>query len=432
MSSRGQREATTCRPPVDRNLRASWSWAPALPASRWRAASGKAGLPATLIDRQNHHLFQPLLYQVATAALSPADIAEPIRKMLGRYASVEVMLGAVTAIDVTARAWSCSRMARRAFDILVLATGATHGYFGHEEWSGFAPGLKTIEDARRIRSRLLLTFEKAEMAESGGAEAADDDRGGRRRPDRRRTGRFDRGAGALHAGARFPSHPGRNRDGAAAGSRPANPCRLSGTARSLRDGTSSKVRRHGADHLSGANASRPAHHGWRRKHWRWGCHLGRGRRRLRARAQLGVAVDRAGRVASTATLSVAGLNGIYVLGDLALTPDDNGNPLPGLAQVAKQEGVYLGRALENNSARRRSHAVRIPQPRQHRDHWTDAAVFDFGWWRSKGWFAWSFWAVIHVYLLVGFQHRLLVAIQWLWRYLTYEHGARLIADNTEH
>src|SRR5437016_4457270 len=126
-------------------------------------ALGKAGLLVTIIDRQNHHLFQPLLYQVATAALSPADIAEPVRKMLGRYAGVEVVLGAITAIDSHARKVTLADGAEVSFDILVLATGATHGYFGHEEWSSFAPGLKTIEDARRIRSRLLLTFEKAEM-----------------------------------------------------------------------------------------------------------------------------------------------------------------------------------------------------------------------------------------------------------------------------
>ncbi|HEX4860667.1 MAG TPA: FAD-dependent oxidoreductase, partial [Rhizomicrobium sp.] len=126
---------------------------------------GRAGLKVTLIDRQNHHLFQPLLYQVATAALSPADIAEPIRKMLRKEPSVEVILGEVTGIDPRARSVSLGSGKSVVYDILVLATGAAHGYFGHDEWEDVAPGLKTIEDARRIRSRLLLAFERAEMSE---------------------------------------------------------------------------------------------------------------------------------------------------------------------------------------------------------------------------------------------------------------------------
>src|SRR5215469_11666583 len=128
-------------------------------------ALGKARLSATLIDRQNYHLFQPLLYQVATAALSPADIAEPIRKMLRRYPSVEVLLGEVTSIDTSARHVVLSNGRRIAYDRLVVATGATHSYFSHDEWADHAPGLKTIEDARTIRSRLLLAFERAEMAQ---------------------------------------------------------------------------------------------------------------------------------------------------------------------------------------------------------------------------------------------------------------------------
>jgi NADH dehydrogenase len=125
---------------------------------------GAAGISVTLIDRQNYHLFQPLLYQVATAALSPADIAEPIRKVLRRYPSIEVMLAEVTGIDHAARRVSLGSGARLPYDWLVIATGATHGYFGHDDWADFAPGLKTVEDARRIRSHLLLTFEQAEMS----------------------------------------------------------------------------------------------------------------------------------------------------------------------------------------------------------------------------------------------------------------------------
>ena len=147
---------------------------------------------------------------------------------------------------------------------------------------------------------------------------------------------------------------------------------------------------------------------------------------------LGVPTDRAGRIPVTRELSVPGLKDIYVLGDLALTPDEHGNPLPGLAQVAKQEGVYLGRALAKGML-----YGTAPKPFVFHNRGNTAiigrhaAVFDFGWWRIKGVLAWGFWALIHVYLLVGFEHRLMVAIQWLWRYLTYERGARLIAENVE-
>jgi NADH dehydrogenase len=147
---------------------------------------------------------------------------------------------------------------------------------------------------------------------------------------------------------------------------------------------------------------------------------------------LGVPTDRAGRVTVNRDLSVPGLKNVYVLGDLALTPGKDGKPLPGLAQVAKQEGIYLGRAL----ARAIKTGTASPPFTFHNRGNTaiigrHAAVFDFGWWQLKGWFAWMFWALIHVYLLVGFQHRLLVAIQWLWRYITYERGARLITEHTE-
>ncbi len=140
------------------------SSAPGLPASKSRAGLGKAGIAVTLIDRQNHHLFQPLLYQVATAALSPADIAEPVRKVLRGLDSVEVMLGEVVKIDTQAKSVTLADGGALAYDWLIVATGATHGYFGHDEWAAFAPGLKTIEDARTIRSRLLMAFEKAEMS----------------------------------------------------------------------------------------------------------------------------------------------------------------------------------------------------------------------------------------------------------------------------
>ncbi|HEX3944785.1 MAG TPA: NAD(P)/FAD-dependent oxidoreductase [Rhizomicrobium sp.] len=396
-------------------------------------ALGRAGLPVTIIDRQNHHLFQPLLYQVATAALSPADIAEPVRKMLGRYPSVEVVLATVTAIDTQARKVALANGMEVPFDILVLATGATHGYFGHEEWSGFAPGLKTIEDARRIRSRLLLAFERAEVSADtteqkklmtiaviGGGPTGVELAGSiaeltrytlardfhHIRPQTATVLLLEAGARILTA---FPESLASYAE-----------VRLKKLGVTLRTNCPVERIEDGAIVAGGERI------GVGLATWAAGVTaspLGR---------LLAIATDRAGRIPVNRELSVPELQDIYVLGDLALTPDKHGNPLPGLAQVAKQEGVYLGHAL---AKRILNGTPSKPFMFHNRGNTAiigrHAAVFDFGWWRLKGWFAWTFWALIHVYLLVGSEHRLMVAIQWLWRYLTYERGARLIAENVE-
>jgi len=395
-------------------------------------ALGKAGLPVTIIDRQNHHLFQPLLYQVATAALSPADIAEPIRKMLGRHASVEVVLGAVTAIDTEIRKVTLANGMAISFNILVLATGATHGYFGHEEWSGFAPGLKTIEDARHIRSRLLLTFEKAETC----TDAAEQKRlmtiaiigGGPTGVEL---------AGSIAELARYTLARDFHRirpQTATVLLLEAGPRILTAFPESLATYAQTKLKKLGVTVRTNCPVERIEDGAIVAGGERIGVGLAIWAAGVTASPLgkvLGVA-DRAGRISVTRELGVPQLEGIYVLGDLALAPDENGNPLPGLAQVAKQEGVYLGRALAERILNGTA-----PKPFVFHNRGNTAiigrhaAVFDFGWWRLKGWFAWGFWAVIHVYLLVGFQHRLMVAIQWLWRYLTYERGARLIAENVE-
>jgi NADH dehydrogenase len=391
---------------------------------------GAAGIAVTLIDRQNHHLFQPLLYQVATAALSPADIAEPIRKMLRDHPSVEVVLGEVTAIDGPARAVTLASGVRFAYDILVVASGATHSYFGHDEWSAFAPGLKSIEDARKIRSRLLLAFEQAEMSR----DAAEQKRlmtiavigGGPTGVEL---------AGSIAELARYTLSKDFHRIRAETATvllLEAGPRILSAFPQALSDyaarklaalgvtlRTATPVERITANSLTASGEEIPVGFAI----WAAGVTaspLGK---------MLGVPTGRAGRVTVTRDLSVPGLENVYVLGDLALTPDEHGKPLPGLAQVAKQEGIYLGRALA-----KKIQSGTAPSPFTFHNRGNTAiigrhaAVFDFGWWQLKGWFAWSFWALIHVYLLVGFQHRLMVAIQWLWRYVTYERGSRLIAE----
>ena len=392
-------------------------------------ALGRANMPVTLIDRQNYHLFQPLLYQVATAALSPADIAEPIRKILRRYRSAQVILGEVERIDRAARDVVLSTGRRVPYDVLVLATGATHSYFGHPEWERSAPGLKTIADARLIRSEILRCFEEAEITEDaaererlmtfavvGGGPTGVEMAGAiaelaryvlakdfrNIRPERAKVLLIEAGPRLLTAFPESLATYGENRlkklGVTVLLDSPVTP--LSREA-ILVDGRTLPV---GATIWAAGVAASPA------ANW------------------IGVETDKAGRIRVAPDLSVPGVSDIFVIGDVASALDENGTPLPGLAQVAKQEGVYLGRAL----------ARRLPRPfppfRYHSRGNTavigrNAAIFDFGGgWELKGWVAWFFWAFIHVYLLVGFEHRLLVSVQWLWRYFTYEQGARLIVD----
>jgi NADH dehydrogenase len=391
---------------------------------------GRAGVPVTVIDRMNHHLFQPLLYQVATAALSPADIAEPIRKILRRYPSAEVLLAEVTGIDHAARQVRLSSGDRVAYDVLVVATGARHSYFGHPEWEQAAPGLKTLADARHIRSRVLLSFEHAEssrdvaeqqrlmtIAVIGGGPTGVELAGTIAELARHALARDFRNIQPgkakvllIEAGPRlltaFPERLG------AYAQRRLERLGVTILLNSPVQQVSQRALRVAGREIpvgailwaAGVEASPVA---------RW----------------LGLPLDRQGRVSVRPDLSVAGLSDVFVIGDLARTDDGHGQPLPGLAQVAKQQGIHLGRALARRIASNRA----IPPFRYHNRGNTavigrHSAIFDFGRWQMKGRIAWMLWAFIHVYLLVGFEHRILVSVQWLWRYITYERGARLIFD----
>jgi len=391
---------------------------------------GAAGVPVTLVDKQNYHLFQPLLYQVATAALSPADIAEPVRRMLRRHPSVDVVLGEASGIDVRAQRVTLGDGKVLTYDRLVLATGATHAYFGHDDWARFAPSLKSIADARAIRSRLLTAFEEAEMIDDPAA--------------RRRLMTFvvigggPTGvelAGAIAELARYTLTKDFHRVGfkevnvllLEAGPRilTAFPEKLADYAVRKLAALGVTVRVNGAvgaitkDGVQVGDEIIPASVAI------WAA----GVKASPLGALLGVATDKAGRVMVNRDLSVPGLANVYVLGDTALVRDASGNQLAGLAQVAKQEGQYLGRALAKSIRegkaspdfvfRNRGNAAIVGR---------HSAIFDFGWSRLSGPLAWFLWAFIHIYLLTGFEHRLLVAIQWLWRYLSYDHGARLIVE----
>jgi NADH dehydrogenase len=393
-------------------------------------ALGKAGIGVTIIDRHNHHLFQPLLYQVATAALSAPDIAEPIRKILGRYRSVQVLFGDVTEIDTEARTLMLADGSTVVYDLLVLATGSQPFYFGQERWAQVCPGLKTIEDARTIRSRLLMSFEHAErttdpieqsrlmtIAIIGGGPTGVELAGSIAELSRHTLARDFRNIRPEKARIILVE----------AGDRV-----LGGFAAELSEYARLRLQRLGVEVTLGkrveaiedrqitvAGAVIPV----ALTLWAAGVAASP------LATQLGSELDRNGRIQVGPDLQVVGHENVYAVGDIARFVDENERPLPGLAQVAKQQGAHLGKAL----ARAIDTGEKLPAfAFRNRGNTAivgrHAAVFESGKLKLKGWLAWSAWAIVHVYLLVGFQHRVQVSIQWLWRYLTYERGARLIAE----
>lgn len=391
---------------------------------------GNAGVSTTVIDRHNHHLFQPLLYQVATAALSAADVAEPIRKVLRRYKSVQVLFGEVLNIDTQAREVRMTCGHRLEYDYLVLATGAGPGYFGRDEWAQWAPGLKTIEDARHIRSQLLLTFERAERTNN---------------PEERKRllnvaiiGGGPTGvelAGAIAELSRYTLvrdfrsiNPADMRiELVEAGSR-----LLSGFSDEMSAYARTRLERLGVHVRTGEAVEEvgPVSIRISGKETPVGLVIWAAGVVASPLARQVGDTDRAGRVGVDDMLLVRGQKNVFALGDLAVFMGEDGKPLPGLAQVAKQQGTCLGRSL---AAHILSGEPLAPFRYNSRGNTAivgrHAAVFEQGKFKVKGWFAWMAWAVIHVYLLVGFQHRFLVSMQWLWRYLTYDRGARLIAGD---
>lgn len=392
-------------------------------------ALGKAGVETIVVDRKNHHLFQPLLYQVATAALSAADVAEPIRRILRNRKSVSVLFAEAETVDTVARkvTTACGRVI--FYRRLVVASGAGPAYFGHDEWAQWAPALKTIEEARDIRSQLLLTFERAERTEDA--------------EERQRLlsvaiiGGGPTGvelAGAIAELTRFTLARDFRRINPKATRITlveAGPRLLSGFSERMSDYAKLRLERLGVRVRTGEAVENvtPASVRIAGREEPVGLVIwAAGVSASPLARQLGD-TDRGGRVAVDATLTVKGHKDVFALGDMALCLDEKGAPLPGLAQVAKQQGAHLGKALAAHI--RRGDAI-LPFRYNSRGNTAivgrHAAVFEWGKVKIKGWFAWLAWAVIHVYLLVGFQHRLLVSMQWLWRYLTYDRGARLIAE----
>ena len=387
----------------------------------------KAAVDITLIDRENHHLFQPLLYQVATAGLSPADIAWPIRSLVRDQRNTCVLLGAVTGIDgVRKRVIMADR--NIAYDVLVLATGATHGYFGNDSWAAHAPGLKTIDDATEIRRRLLLAFERAEME----SDASERGRlltlvivGGGPTGVEMAGAVVELARKALAADFRAID-PQQTRVLLVE----AGPCLLPSFPEPLSRHAEQALRRIGVDvRLQQAVTHCSA----------TGVTLGdenvsagtviwaAGIAASPAADWLAVAGDRVGRVLIGPDLRPPGMDDVFVIGDTALARDVAGKPLPGTAPVAKQQGAYVAEAIKACLAGRA-----VPLPFRYRDRGLLAtvgrktAVIAFGRLRLKGWFAWWIWGIAHIYFLISLRNRLIVMTQWLWSYISFERGARLI------
>jgi NADH dehydrogenase len=387
----------------------------------------RAPVDVTILDRRNHHVFQPLLYQVAMAVLSPGDIASPIRWILRHQRNVEVLLGEVGRIDADRKVAHLTDGAEVTYDYLIVAAGATHAYFGHDDWLPHAPGLKTLEDALEMRRRVLLAFERAERESD---------------PVRRRAlltfvivGGGPTGvelAGALAEIARQSlAKDFRHFDPSSSkiilleggpAVLPPFPAPLRAAARrdlerlgvEVRIGT--LVTRIGQGFVE-AGASRIESE---TVLWAAGVAaspLG---------ATLGAPVDRVGRVLIRPDLTIPGHPDVFVIGDLASLSGSDGRPLPGVAQVAIQMGAH---ASHNIIRATEGQPLRAFTYRDLGDMATigrASAVADFRWLQLKGWIGWLAWLFVHLLNLVGFRNRIVVMVQWAWSYFSYQRAIRLI------
>ena len=389
-------------------------------------ALSRASVDVTILDRQNHHCFQPLLYQVATAALSPAEVAWPIRHILRGQRNATVLMAEVKGVDVAGRR-VLTDAGPFAYDYLVLATGATHSYFGHYDWAKYAPGLKYIEDALRIRRAMLIAFEKAELA--------NDDAERRRLLAFVIVGGGATGvemAGAIAEIARLTlARDFRRIDPSTAriilieaGPRilPALPEDLSSYARHA-------LERMGVEVMTATRVTQCDARGVDLEQGRidadtiiWAA----GVVASPAATWLGAAHDRAGRVTVGPDLSVPGQPEIFVIGDTAAVQDKSGRAIPGIAPAAKQMGRYVGKLVAARVAGKALPPFRYRHMGDLATIGRRAAIVNLHGLRLKGFVGWLFWGVAHIYFLIGLKNRFIVAFTWLWDYVTFHRGARLI------
>lgn len=389
-----------------------------------------ADIDITVIDQRNHHLFQPLLYQVATSTLATSEIAWPIRHLLRKYKNVKTLLGTVNQVDMTDRTITTEDGEVISYDTLVLATGARHAYFGHDDWEPYAPGLKTLEDATTIRRRILTAFEQAE-----------------REPD-------------LEVRAEYLTFViiGGGPTGVEVAGTIADLARdtLKGDFRVIDPATASVVLIEGGNRVLSAFREDMSSYA-KRALEKLGVtvHLGNpvtechadgvefGGQSLRAKTIIWAAgvqaspaakwldapADRAGRVLVDTNLNAPGHPEIFVIGDTAALANGGKGMVPGIAPAAKQQGVHVAKTIKARLAGDQS-----PRPFTYR-HAGDlatigkrAAVTDFGWIKLKGYFAWWLWGLAHIYFLIGLRNRLAVALSWLWISITGARSARLITQ----
>nr|WP_295376962.1 NAD(P)/FAD-dependent oxidoreductase [Pseudoxanthomonas sp.] len=396
-------------------------------AGLWAArALARAPVRITLIDRRNHHLFQPLLYQVATAGLSAPDIAAPLRHILRRQANVEVRLAEVTAVDASSRQLRLGDTSVLDYDYLLLATGATHAYFGHDEWAQHAPGLKTLDDALRLRRHLLVAFERAEAEPDPARRAA--------WLNFAIVGGGPTGvelAGTLAEIARHTlKNEFRNIDPGEARVRliEAGPRVLASFPEDLSGRARRQLEKLGVEVSTGVPVTAISDAGYqlgdsfvpaRTVVWAAGVAASPLAR------SLGVPLDRAGRVIVQADLSVPGHPEIFVGGDLASVQSD-GRPVPGVAPAAKQMGRHIAAAIRSRLAGKPATPFRYKDFGNLATIGRMAAVVHLGRLKLSGLLAWWFWLAAHVFFLIGFRNRLVVLLNWAWAYWSYQRGARII------
>lgn len=388
----------------------------------------------TVVDRRNFHLFQPLLYQVATAGLNPSDIAWPVRSVLRHQSNARVLLGDVVGVDTDARCVVLDDGRRLPYDYLVLATGATHTYFGHDEWAGIAPGLKRVDDATLIRRRLLMAFERAENTDD---------------PVLRRAlttfvivGAGPTGVEMAGAIAELAQHALAS-DFRSMDPRDTRILLVEGASRvlgafpeSLSEVARRDLQRMGVEVLLNAQVIGCDERGVTLKDHRIDAHTiiwAAGVAASPAARWVGCPADRAGRAIVSADLSVPGLREVFIIGDTASMKTADGKLVPGVAPAAKQAGEHVATCI-------RAEVQGKPRPARFRYRnfgnlatiGRNSAVIHYGRLKLSGGLAWWIWSFAHIYFLIGMRNRTLVAIQWFWNYLSYGRGARLIvgSDNS--
>jgi NADH dehydrogenase len=390
-----------------------------------------APVEITIVDPHNYHLFQPLLYQVATASLSPAEIAQPIRSIVRDQANAHVLLDEVTGVDAAKKIVRTAGGHALPYHHLIIATGARHSYFGKDHWETFAPGIKTVDDATRVRAKILLAFERAEgetdkakrdalltFAIVGGGPTGVEMAGAIAELARRSITKDFRSITPhcsrillIEAGPRLlPSFPEPLSEEA----------KRALEAKGVEVKLGVPVTEISADSVTLGTAPIPA------KTVIWAA----GVRASPAGEWLKAPCDRAGRVIVDADFSVPGLSDVFVIGDTAALKSEDGKMLPGVAPAAKQAGHYVGRLIAAHVMKKT-----LPDAFRYADYGNLAtighskAVADFGFVRLKGLVAWVLWSVAHVYFLIGFRNRFFVATGWAWSYFTYKRGVRLITGS---